>query len=92
MRIWIYSSTLAEAQRLSCKIAAPDTLAGSSVRAAKEAVFPQGGLTAALYAAMCGEVDTLLSSEPLKNAMFELFASYGVSMKSASSFSSKNSW
>ena len=87
MRIWIYGTTPAEMQRLSREITAPDTVAGASVRAAK----PQGGLTAALYAAMCGEVDILLSSAPVKNATCELFAFYGVSVKSASSCPSKNS-
>ena len=75
MRIWIYSGTPAEAQRLSRSITAPDTVAG----------------TPALYAAICGEVDLLLSSKPLKNTMCELFASYNVSVKSASSLSSKSS-
>lgn len=91
MQIWIYGSTSAEVQRLSRKITAPDTVAGASVRAAGDAAFPQGGLTAALYAAMCGEVDILLSSEPVKNALCEVLAFYGVSVKSASSFPSKNS-
>ena len=88
MRIWIYGTTPAEMQRLSREITAPDTVAGAS---AKAAAFPQGGLTAALYAAMCGEVDILLSSAPVKNATCELFAFYGVSVKSASSCPSKNS-
>ena len=91
MRIWIYGTTPAEMQRLSREITAPDTVAGASVRAAKAAALPQGGLTAALYAAMCGEVDILLSSAPVKNATCELFAFYGVSVKSASSCPSKNS-
>ena len=91
MRIWIYSGTPAEAQRLSRSITAPDTVAGTSVRAGKDAAFPQGGLTPALYAAICGDVDLLLSSKPLKNTMCELFASYNVSVKSASSLSSKSS-
>lgn len=91
MRIWIYSSTPAAVQTLSRTITAPDTVVGSSLRAAKDAAFPQGGLTPALYAAICGEVDVLLSSEPVKRTVCDLFASYNVSVKSAASFPSKNS-
>lgn len=91
VRIWIYSSTPEEAQRLSQSITAPDTVAGTSVRAGKGAAFPQGGLTPAMYAAICGEVDLLLSSEPIQNTIYELFVSCNVSVRSASSLSSKSS-
>lgn len=97
MRIWIYGGTKSEVQAILHKISASDTVIGTSVCIPKNAAFPQSGLTPAMYAIICGEIDILVTTVPLGSNLAqskkfcELFANYGVSVKSASNLVSKSS-
>lgn len=92
MRIWIYGNNLEQIQQLKdSMIHLGDTVVGTSVCAEDGSVFPQSGLTPALYSAMRAEIDQLiiseqglLSSDVQYTQMVELFQSYEVSIKSAS--------
>lgn len=93
MRIWIYGDSLEQIQSMAENFAVPsDTVVGSSVCAEADSGFPQSGLTPAVSAAIRGEIDLLLiptfellGSGAKAEQLTELFQSYGVSIKSASS-------
>ncbi len=99
MRVWIYGDSPAEIQELiEQSVRFGDTVTGTSLRAETGSPFPQGGLAAAISAAMRGEFDLLLvpAFELLGNKrtaaqLAELFQGYGVSVKSASSSGSSSS-
>ena len=93
MRTWIYGGSLDQIQQIRDSALCPhDTMAGFSVCAGAGCPFPQSGLTPALYAAMRWEIDQLivaddrlLGNNSQRMQIVELFQSYGVSIKSASS-------
>lgn len=93
MRIWIYGDGLDQIQQIRDSALCPrDTVAGFSVCAGDGCPFPQSGLTPALYAAMRSEIDQLIVADDRlwghssqRMQIVELFQSYDVSIKSASS-------
>ena len=93
MRTWIYGDGLDQIQQIRDSALCPrDTVAGFSVCAGDGCPFPQSGLTPALYAAMRSEIDQLIVADDRlwghcsqRMQIVELFQSYDVSIKSASS-------
>ena len=100
MKVWIYGRD----EREICAMFAycvgnSDTIIGLSVQKSVMSFFPQGGLTQPMQAAMRGELDRLLLSDIALLGdeaeqiceMKKAFASYQVSIKSASNSDSSSS-
>lgn len=99
-RIWLHGQTEAWIERNKRDIiSAQDVLVGWSSAGREQAGFPNGALVPALHAAMHGALDLLLIEEtrlarltpPQASNLVQLFADYGVTVKSCSSFGSSNS-
>lgn len=94
MRIWVYAAKQAEASAIAAGVlGAQDRLVGVSISAGEDAVFPNGGLTPAMQAAVGGQLDLLVVSPAVLSAprsmgleaMEALFSPYRVSVRSCSS-------
>lgn len=99
-RIWLHGKTEACIERIKRDLfSAQDVLVGWSSVAREQGVFPNGALVPALHTAMRGALDLLLIEETWlaqltpsqASNLVQLFADYGVTVKSFSSFGSSNS-
>lgn len=98
MRIWIYGDSLEQIKNMIEVADSPsDIIVGTSVCAGVCSTFPRSGLAPAISAAVQGKLDLLLIPTfklpglEAKSRMAELFKSYGVAVKSASSCGINNS-
>ncbi len=92
MRIWVYGDSPEQIQNMIENAgSSSDIIVGTSVCANVDSNFPRSGLVPAISAAMRGKFDLLLIPAfnllgcGAKEQMTELFQSYGVVIKSASS-------
>ncbi len=92
MRIWVYGYSPEQIRNmLKNTDSSRDIVVGTSVCADVDSTFPRSGLVPAISAAMRGKFDLLLIPAfnllgcEAKEQMTELFQSYGVVIKSASS-------
>lgn len=93
MRIWVYGDSPERIRDMTEEtIRSDDTVTGTSVCAEIGSAFPQSGLIPAISAAIRNDIDLLLVSKlellgnPAKvEQTIELFRSYNVSVRSASS-------
>ena len=100
MRVWIYGCTAQDIHTMQVHcLSNADTMIGSSVQKDHSSTFPQAGLAQPMLAAMRGELDQLLVSDfsllgdraEQISEIQNVFASYQVSIKSASSSGSSSS-
>ncbi len=100
MQIWIYGTSVKQIQSvIETDVSPSDIVAGTSVCAEDGSAFPHSGLSQAVSAAIRGKIDLLLISQfellgdkDKAAQTIELFQSYGVSVKSASSCEINSSW
>ena len=93
MRIWVYGDSSEQIRDMIAEnMNFDDTVAGTSISAEIGSAFPQSGLIPAISAAIRKDIDLLLvpTFELLGNTTkaeqtIELFRSYNVSVRSASS-------
>ena len=100
MRVWIYGYNAQDIGTMQTYcMSDADTMIGFSIQKDNSSPFPQAGLAQPMQAAIRGELDQLLVSDlsllgdrtEQIGEMKKAFASYQVSVKSASSLGSSSS-
>lgn len=100
MRVWIYGYNAQDIGTMQTYcMSDADTMIGFSIQKDSSSPFPQAGLAQPMQAAIRGELDQLLVSDlsllgdrtEQIGEMKKAFASYQVSVKSASSLGSSSS-